>query len=367
MTPQEDEKKYQIGLSLINGVGDIVGKKLLAHFGSAKAIFKANKNSLEKIDGIGKVLIDAILNADVLKRAEYELQFINKENIQHFFYGDKNYPFRLKQCIDSPLNLFYKGDIDWGNDKFISIVGTRKASNFAKQFTDVLIKGLAPYNPVIVSGLAYGIDIEAHKAALKYGLKTIAVFAHGLDRVYPDAHTKYANQITANGCLLTEFLSGTTSIQQNFVKRNRIVAGLSQLTIVIESPTKGGSLITADIANSYDREVFAVPGFPSEVGSKGCNYLIKTQQAILLESAEDIVKAMNWDLESKEIQQQLFTELTKNEQAIMELLSEKEMHIDAIAEHLQWGFSKVANELLQAEFNGLIISLPGKIYKKCIF
>ena len=225
---------------------------------------------------------------------------------------------------------------------------------------------MAPYQPVIVSGLAYGIDITAHKAALQYGLKTITVFAHGLDRVYPSAHALIAKEIQQSGGLVTEFLSGTNSNRQNFPKRNRIVAGLSDATIVIESAAKGGSLITADIANSYNREVFAVPGGPNQMQSKGCNYLIKTQQAILLESSADIVKGLNWDVKEKIIQQSVFVELSINEQRIVDLLSDKEMHIDTIVEVLEWNFSKVANELLQAEFKGLILSLPGKVYKKNI-
>ena len=178
----------------------------------------------------------------------------------------------------------------------MSIVGTRKATNFGKSVTDKLIKDLAPYNPVIVSGLAYGIDIAANKAALKSGLKIVAVFAHGLDRLYPKTDANLAQTITSNGCLLSDYLSGTTPLPQNFASRNRIVAGLSDATIVVESAAKGGSLITADIANSYNREVFAVPGNPSEKNAKGCNYLIKSQQAILLESATDIIKGLNWDV-----------------------------------------------------------------------
>ena len=190
-----------------------------------------------------------------MARAEQELKWMEKEGVNHLFYSDKHYPNRLKQCEDAPLNLFYKGNIDWGKDKFISIVGTRKSTPFGKSFTDKLVKDLAPYNRVIVSGLAHGIDRAAHKAALKYGLKTIAVFAHGLDRLYPAAHANLAQTITTNGCLLSDYLSGTTPLPQNFASRNRIVAGLSDATIVVESAAKGGSLITADIANSYNREV----------------------------------------------------------------------------------------------------------------
>jgi len=360
----ENKKKYQIALSLIEGVGDVIGKKLLAFTGSAKAVFFAKRNELEKIEGIGKVLVKSILMADVLARAEQELKWMEEEGVSHLFYSDKHYPSRLKQCEDAPLNLFYKGEIDWNKDKFISIVGTRKASCFGKKFTNELVKELAPYNPVIVSGLAHGIDVSAHKASLEYGLKTIAVFAHGLDKIYPSAHATIAKTITSKGCLLTDYLSGTSALPQHFVSRNRIVAGLSDATIVIESAAKGGSLITADIANSYNREVFAVPGNPTDKNAKGCNYLIKSQQAILLESAADIVKGLNWDVKDLSVQQSMFVDLTDDEQKIIELLSDNEMHIDALVETLSWGFSKVASVLLKVEFKGEITSLPGKIYKK---
>ena len=360
----EDEKKYQIALTLIEGVGDVIAKKLLAFTGSAKAVFFAKRSELEKIEGIGKVLVKAILSADVLTRAVQELKWMEKEGVSHLFYADKHYPNRLKQCEDAPLNLFYKGNIDWNKDKFISIVGTRKASSFGKQFTNELVKELAPYNPVIVSGLAHGVDIAAHKAALQYGLKTIAVFAHGLDKIYPSAHATIAKTIIANGCLLTDYLSGTVALPQHFVSRNRIVAGLSDATIVVESAAKGGSLITADIANSYNREIFAVPGNPIDKNAKGCNYLIKSQQAVLLESAADIVKGLNWDVKDFSLQQSMFVDLTDDEQKIIEVLSDNEIHIDALVEALSWGFSKVASVLLKAEFKGVIASLPGKMYKK---
>jgi len=213
----ENKKKYQIALSLIEGVGDIIGKKLLAFTGSAKAVFFAKRNELEKIEGIGKVLVKAILSADVLARANQELKWLEKEGVNHLFYSDKHSPNRLKQCQDAPLNLFYKGNIDWNKDKFISIVGTRKASSFGKQFTSELVKELAPYNPVIVSGLAHGIDVAAHKAVLEYGLEIIAVFAHGLGKIYPSAHAAIAKSIAENGCLLTDYLSGTVALPQHFV------------------------------------------------------------------------------------------------------------------------------------------------------
>ena len=204
-------------------------------------------------------MINSILSTDAITRAKQELKWIEQEGINHLFYADIDYPMRLKQCEDAPLNLFYKGNIDWGKDKFISVVGTRKATPFGKSFTDKLVKDLAPCNPIIVSGLARGIDGAAHKAALKYGLKTIAVFAHGLDKVFPAAHANLAQIITTNGCLLSDYLSDTTPLPHNFASRNRSVAGLSDATIVVESAAKGGSLITADISNSYKSRGFAVP------------------------------------------------------------------------------------------------------------
>ena len=239
---------------------------------------------------------------------------------------------RLKQYEEAPLNLFYKGNIDWGKDKFISMLGTRKSTPFGKSFTDKLVKHLVPYNTVIVSEMAHGIDGTAQKATLKCGLKTIAVFAYALVAVYPAANANLAQTIATNGCLLSDYLSGTTPLPQNFTSRNIIVAALSGATIVVESAAIGGSIITADIANSYNKEVFVVPVNASDKNAKACNYLIKSQQAVLLKSATEIIKGLNWDIKEKVMQRRMFLELSKSKQKIIDLLSDNEIHVDAIAE-----------------------------------
>mgnify|MGYP006429126119 FL=1 len=360
----ESDLIYKIAISQIKGVGDITAKKLISHCGSAEAVFKESKESLEKIPNFNRNIIDSINSSEILKQAEKEIEFMIKNSVNHLFYTDKKYPNKLKLCADSPINIYYKGDIDWNNNRFISVVGTRKCTQFGKEFTENLISELRKYNVVIVSGLAFGIDIASHKAALKNNLDTVAVLAHGLDRVYPSQHAKIAKDITENGALLSDYISGTNSDRQNFPSRNRIIAGLSDATIVVESSKKGGSLITADIANSYNRDVFAVPGKPIDKQSEGCNYLIKSHQAILLDSVNDIVKNLNWDVQDKHVQRSLFISLSDEEQKITDLLSVKPLHIDEIKQKLNWTSSKISKHLLGMEFKSIILSLPGKIYKR---
>jgi len=355
---------YKIALSHIKGVGDITAKKLISHCGNAELVFKENKKSLASISNINKKTIDFINSEEALRIAEKEIKFMEKNNINHLFYIDKNYPNKLKLCLDSPVNLYYKGNIDWNKQRFISVVGTRKCTSFGKEFTENIITELAKYNIVVVSGLAFGIDISAHKAALKNNLNTVAVLAHGLDRIYPSQHSSIAEDIVKNGALLTDYKGGTPPDRQNFPSRNRIVAGISDATIVIESSKKGGSLITADIANSYNRDVFAVPGKPTDKQSEGCNILIKNHKAILLEDVNDIIKNLNWDLQKTSVQQSLFIDLTTEEELVLDILKENQLHIDDIKQRLQWGSSIVAKHLLQMEFKDIIKSLPGKIYKR---
>ena len=361
-----EEKKYQIAVSLISGVGDVIGKKLIAYCGSAEAVFSEGVKALNKIPGIGSKLSKIIKESDTLDRAEQELTFMEKQGVKMVFYADKNYPYRLKQCDDGPLILYYKGEDNFNADKIISIVGTRTASTEGKIFCDKMIKQLAQFNTIIVSGLAYGIDICAHKAALKYGLPTWAVFAHGHDIIYPSSHTNVANEILNSGALLSDYISKTKPERQNFPSRNRIIAGLSDATIVIESANRGGSLITANIANSYNREVFAMPGKPKDEKSAGCNYLIKTQRAVLLESIDDIIRELNWDAKTKQnnVRQKLLIELSNDERRLLNILSDEVVHIDSIISTIAWSSSKVAQMLLQLEFKGVIMVLPGKMYKK---
>lgn len=362
---------YNIGITLLPGVGSITAKNLIAYCGSAEAVFKAKKKTLEKIPGIGPLLIDVLSNSsiqsDVLERAEEEIAYCEKEKITPLFYTDEKFPFRLKQCEDAPVLLFYKGTADLNAEKIISIVGTRNATNYGKKIAEKIIEELSPLAPLIISGLAYGIDIIAHRASLKHNLPTVAVLAHGLDLIYPSDHANTAKQMIKQGGLLTEFISRTDMMPEYFPRRNRIIAGIADAVIVIESKKTGGSLITADIANSYNRDVFAVPGRLDDLASEGCNFLIKSNKATLIQSAEDVIKAMNWDVKSQKpvkLQQELFAHLSEEEELIVNLLkAKKNAHIDVLSNETNLPMNKTASLLLNLEFSGIIKSLPGKIYE----
>ncbi len=369
MPMPDDLLKYQIAITLLPGVGFANAKTLISKSGGLLPFFNSDYNSLKKIDGIGEITVKKIIAArpHCLKRAEEELEFIRKNKIQTYFYKDDDYPFLLKECKDSPLLLFSKGKINrMENRKIISIVGTRKASNYGKSFCESLIKDLAEsnLNPIIISGLAYGIDICAHRAALKHQLDTLAVFGHGLDRLYPQAHRDTAREIlTSGGALISEFLSQMKFQPQNFLQRNRIIAGMSKAVIVIESAAKGGALTTANIANSYNREVFALPGRATDEYSEGCNALIKNNQAILLQSYKDLEYFMNWDTPDPGKQLQLFQELSEDEKHMVEILkSEEQMPIDKICKLSKFNMSRVSSLLLEMEFKEIVRSSPGKIF-----
>jgi len=357
---------YQIALTLIPGIGDITAKKLIAYCGSAEAVFKEKKKNFEKIPGIGETLAGAIANQNVLKHAEDELKFIEKYKIKTFYFLDANYPARLKQCVDSPVMLYFKGDANMNVEKVIAIVGTRSASDYGKGFTNQLIVDLTEQQVLVVSGLAYGIDTAAHKAALKNNLPTIAVLAHGLDRIYPPLNKTLAEQMVKNGGLLTDFISQTNPDRENFPKRNRIIAGMSDAVVVVEAGRKGGALITADIANSYNRDVFAVPGRLGDTYSEGCNNLIKTNRAALIQSADDIKYIMGWEKQTaseKLRQRELFIQLTPDEELIINILKENGVTgIDTICSESRLSPSKVASVLLNLEFEQIVKCLPGKIY-----
>jgi DNA processing protein len=358
---------YKIAITQLPMVGDVNAKKLIAYSGSCEAIFKSKKTQLMKVPGIGESIADAIISnfSVALKRAEQELLFIDKHKIQPIFFLDTNYPNRLKHCADSPVMLYHKGNTNFDNEKFIAIVGTRNATENGKKNTEKIIEDLLVYNPVIVSGLAYGIDICAHKAALKNKLQTVGVLAHGLDNLYPAQHKETAKQMLDNGGLLTDYLSKTNPDRENFPSRNRIVAGMADAVIVIEAGSKGGALITADIANNYSRDVFAVPGRIDDVYSQGCNKLIKQNKAALIESAEDIAYICGWQQTKKQTkkQQQLFVELTSDEQVVVDILKEKsQLPIDDLSLETNFTMGKLSGILLNLEFKNTVKSLPGKVY-----
>ena len=366
-TMTEIDLLYTLALQHIPNIGDITAKKLISHCGSPEAVLKEKKQNLLKIDGVGSVLISTLFKKNYLKAAEKELDFIKTNNIKATYFKGESYPEKLKHCIDGPILLFQSGNIDLDNKHIISIVGTRKITSSGVAFCESLIEALAPYNPIIVSGMAYGTDIAAHKIAMKHNLQTIGCLAHGLNQIYPQVHKKYMVEIEKNGGFFTDFWSTDKLDRNNFLKRNRIIAGLSEATIVVESAVKGGSLVTADIANSYDRDVFAVPGRTTDVQSIGCNNLIKHQRAQILTAPLDVPYFLNWQLEGNKkpaIQKQLFVELDTTEKIIYNHLKENEkQQLDVIAINCNLPIYKVASILLTMELKGIIRPLPGKLFE----
>jgi DNA processing protein len=364
-----DELLYQIGLTLINGIGDSHAKNLLAYCGSASAVFETEKSSLLKIPGIGENVAGSLLTGkSVLHEAEKEMRFIEDNNITPLFFTDENYPHRLKFCNDSPVLLYYKGNADLNTEKIVAVVGTRQPSEYGKGLAEKFISELKGSGILVVSGLAYGIDILAHKKALENDLDTVGVVAHGLDRIYPSLHEDVAMKMQKMGGILTDFRSGTNPDAVNFPKRNRIVAGMCDALVVVESKRDGGSLITATIANSYNKDVFAFPGRTNDPRSEGCNAFIKMNRASLMESAADLFYIMGWNTElqnkKKETTQiPLLLSLNDEEQKIVDALTnKKQVHMDEISYASSFPVSKVSSLLLQLEFSNVIKSHPGKMY-----
>ncbi|HNE51400.1 MAG: DNA-processing protein DprA [Chitinophagales bacterium] len=366
----DNELYFGIALSLLKGIGDNNAKQLISYAGGVEQLFKLSSARLQKINGVGQKIAAVFEDTkDVFLRAEQELKFIEKNNIQALLYYDKRYPKRLLNCPDAPLILYCKGNFDFNKDRFVNVIGTRHATEQGKEITEQLIVELAKYDVNLVSGLAFGIDICAHKAANKVGMQNIAVLAHGLDRLYPAQHKNTAEKLQENGALVSDFLSGTIPDRQNFPDRNRIVAGMTDATIVIESAASGGALITAEFANNYNKDVFAFPGRISDEYSIGCMNLIKNHKAQLVTSAKDIIDFMNWDLSTSDkisppIQPQLFLELNEQEEKIYSILKQEEkIHIDKLTQHAQFPMSVLSSVLLQLEMKGIITTLPGKQYK----
>lgn len=347
-------------------VGDIIAKKLIANVGDVTQIFKEKPATLAKINGIGSLVIQSLSNKATLKRAEKELKIIKDNNIEYSYFLDDDYPTNLQHCIDSPILFFKDGNFSLNNRKVISVVGTRNITTYGKSFCEQLVEQLAVYNPIIVSGFAYGVDICAHKAAIKNNIETVAVMAHGLGQIYPKVHKKYVHQVLEKGGFITDFWYHEESLREHFLKRNRIVAGISDALVIIESAEKGGSLVTAEIANSYNKDVFALPGRATDAFSKGCNNLIKNNKAQLLTNASDIVKQLNWDLQQKPkvIQKQLFVSLSDDEQKIVDYLQKnKNSGLDKIAKNCSVPIFKLSSILLQMELKGVVKPLPGKQFE----
>jgi len=357
---------YEIALGYIPGIGDTLTRQLVSYCGSAENVFKEKKGKLLKIPGIGETLAESIIKQDVLKEAETEVKKAEKSDTRIIFYTSEEYPTRLKNISDAPTLLYYKGNANLNVEKVIGIVGTRHATEYGKEQTTKLVEGLKSHNPVIISGLAYGIDIAAHKACVTNDIPTIGIMGSGIDIIYPSQHREVANKMILNGGLLTENKFGTKPEPSRFPERNRIIAGMCDALVVVEAGEGGGALITAELANSYNREVFAIPGKIGDEFSEGCNNLIKNHKAHICTGISDIEYLMNWApgqalQKKKELDLSPFS---KEEQSIIILMQNSEgALIDDLSWKSQLPVNKVAALLLNLEFQGLVKSLPGKKYK----
>ena len=355
---------YQIALTKVDGIGPVTGKLLLEHFDSAQAVFQASKSDLNAVQGLKNGIHDALRqDPKIFAQAKEELIYSKKYGIDILFYQDEDYPTRLKHCPDSPLVLYHRGHNNFNRMRTVGIVGTRNPSFYGKAMVDKLVKELKVFNLIIVSGLAHGIDAHAHRAAVNNQVPTYGVMGGGFEKIYPAANRGLANEMLKEGGLMTEFGFKSLPDREHFPMRNRIIAALSDALIVVESGKVGGSMITADLANQYSKDVFAFPGKVDDKMSIGCNKLIKQNQAHLIESAADLAYIMGWN-QPKEIQMSLpLVTLEPNEQSVVNLLtSKKDVHVDKIHHELNLPISSLSPLLLSLEFRGIIRSLPGNCY-----
>jgi DNA processing protein len=362
----EEELLYRIALTQTEHIGHCNGRRLLETFGSAKALFKAPFKQLMAIPGMGIKRATVFSHQPDLKKLQQEITFIKKHNIKPIFIQDEDYPDKLKECPDAPLLLYYKGTSALKNRKMVAIIGSRENTDYGTRVTEELIDGLKQEDLIIVSGLALGIDGIAHRKALQVGLPTIGVLAHGLNTLYPQQHKHIAREMIKNGGLLTEHLSQTPPDRHNFPIRNRIVAGLCDVTVVIETAKKGGAMITSKLAISYNRDVAAFPGKTTDKKSEGCNYLIRTDIAQLITNADDLLEMMNWQtaIKPKAIQPKLFSHLTDEEMKIASLLNDTTgTHIDELLLKSHFTPSQLASLLLTMELAGFVKCLPGKRFR----
>ena len=368
MSFDANKLRYQIALTLLPNVGCITAKTLLSYCGSLEAVFRTKKSRLLKIPGIGNHIAEQVVahGKDALERAEAEVEFVEKNEVNPLFFLDKDFPQRLNNCADSPVMLYYKGNVDLNVARVLAVVGTRNISDYGRDICERFVGDLAKYGVLVVSGMAFGVDYCAHRNCVRNQVPTVGVFAHGLDRVYPRQHDKLAAEMLTNGGLLTEFMSGSKPDRENFPKRNRIIAGIADATILVETANKGGSIITAHLAASYNRDVYAFPGRVNDKYSKGCNRLIRDNVAGLITSAEDLVRHLGWEQETmpETVQRQLFVQLSDAEQNIVDVLRRDDgLHIDGITQSTGMTGSAVAAHLLSLEFKGVVKSVPGSRYR----
>ena len=360
-----NNQHYKIALTLLQGIGPIKAKELLKNLDSLEDIFSLSINEIVKKTGASRAILQKMEREKALEKALLVVEHQLKNNISTHFYSDNSYPRRLSQCIDAPILLYGQGEYNLNNSKVVAIVGTRNATPYGKKVCDELIESFVGNNVLVISGLASGIDSHVHKRCLELNVPTIGVLGHGFDRIYPAHNKSLSEHMKANGGLLTEFIPGTNPDRENFPKRNRIVAGMSDATIVVESKIKGGSLITANLANDYNRDVFACPGSIYNDTSQGCNRLIADQKAHLFQSPNHFLAMMNWKTDEKKsnIQKSMFVDLSEIQSKITKLISEHQsIQIDILSLKAELPISQLNNELFHLEMNGVIQSLPGKKY-----
>lgn len=367
-----DERICSLALTLCPGIGLLGARRLVGGMGSAAAVFQYRKELPERMPGVSASVISALDNEEAFRRAEEELAFAEKNGIVCLTLGSEDYPSRLRECEDAPVALFFKGKGNLNSLHVVSMVGTRRATDYGRQFCADFVRDLAALCPdaLVVSGLAYGIDIHSHCAALENGLSTVGVLAHGLDRIYPSVHRRVAASMLEVGGLLTEFPSDTQPDRYNFVRRNRIVAGMADAVVVVESASHGGSLITAELAEGYHRDCFAVPGRAGDEYSEGCNRLIRDQHASLLLSAEDLVNSLGWHASRRQpeagggIQRSLFPSLTEEEALVVRILeARREMHINALVVEANIPVHRMSALLFELEMKGVVKALVGGQYR----
>ncbi len=357
---------FKIALSKIPGVGAKLGKHLIAYCGGIEPIFTESLRRLHKIPGIGEKLANEISKVNPYELAEQDILYHERKNNKITFFLDEDYPLRLRHIEDAPILFYSKGNYNPHPSRTVSIVGTRKPSPYGQAICESLVNDLKPFDVQIISGLAYGIDAIAHKTANRCDIENVAIMGTGLDVIYPSVHHKLSEQIQKNGALISEYPIKMRADKENFPRRNRVIAGLADVVVVIQSASKGGSLITAEFGNQYHKDVFAFPGRVTDDTSTGCNALIKQNKAHLIESVKDIAYIMRWEKDAQaenDKQASLFIELSDEEKSIMGLLKHnEEAPIDWLHHKSEKNLSELANILLSLEFKGLVLSLPGKKY-----
>lgn len=367
----DEQLRYRIALASVKGMNRLLAESLVELTGDVSAFFTLSQRELSDLTGWNSSLFSEVERGKALMAAAGEVEFIRKNNITPLFFTDADYPQRLLECDDAPLILYYKGNVSFQQPRVVSIVGTRHATPYGKNFVDTLVRDLADTCPdtLIASGLAYGIDIAAHRAALRYGLPTVGVLAHGLNTIYPAQHRNTAVEMVGNGGLLTEYTTSQPTHRGFFLARNRIVAGVADAVVVVESGVKGGSLFTATIASDYHRDVFALPGRVGDISSMGCNNLIRQNKAALLTCADDLIEAMGWGVRKEQPSQTILAaqqevQLTDEEKLIMQYLAHNgEGQINRMAVELNTPIATLSATLVELEFKGCVVAFPGGVYR----